>query len=108
MPRADLLRAAIATVFPSWSSQRMSRWLGVNPRTLQRWLAAGQGEIDESDIPPELADRITAMAHTISDTDFEKHLDHFLTQWKANGIDDEVMGAWLADRYARLIGREID
>lgn len=106
--RGDMMHAKIMTVFPSWSSQRMSRWLGVSSRTLQRWLAAGKGQVPTLEVPEDLQHKISSQAQIIEDTGFVDALDHFIAQWRGNKIDDEVLAAWLADRYAKLIGREID
>lgn len=106
--RGDLVHMLLAQVFPSWSTTRISRWLGVNARTMQRWLSLGRGTVPEEELPPELLHRIQAMAKTMEDTGFPDALDHFIAQWQGNGIDNEVMAAWMADRYAKLIGREID
>lgn len=110
--RGDMMHAKIMTVFPSWSSQRMSRWLGVSSRTLQRWLAAGKGQVPTLEVPEDLQHKISAQAMVIEETKFPQRLDEFIAKWTEGppetSIDKEVLAAWLADRYAKLIGREID
>ena len=108
MPRADILTLAIKQAMPEWSSTRMSRWLGVSSRTLQRWLATGSGQIDEAEIPADLRDKITQQAHLIEEIDLAGQLDHFIKQQLDNGVDREVLAAWMAHRYKVLVQREID
>ncbi|WP_116654003.1 hypothetical protein [Pelagibacterium sediminicola] len=108
MPRADFVTAAISTIFPEWSSTRIARWLQVNPRTLQRWMKTGSGQLDESEVPADLQAKIRDQAARVADIDLAGQLDHFIARQRENGIDDEVLAAWLADRYKDLVGREID
>ncbi len=110
--RGDLIRAKLMTVFPSWSATRISRWLDINPRTMQRWLSVGKGTVPDEELPEDLQHKISAQAMVIEETNFPQRLDEFIAKWTEGPpettIDKEVMAAWLADRYARLIGREID
>lgn len=110
--RGDLIRAKLMTVFPSWSATRISRWLDINPRTMQRWLSVGKGTVPDEELPADLQHKISAQAQVIEDMGFVKSLDDFIEKWtvgpKETTVDREVMAAWLADRYARLINREID
>lgn len=110
--RGDLIRDKLMTVFPSWSATRISRWLDINPRTMQRWLSVGKGTVPEEELPADLQHKISAQAQVIEDMEFVKSLDTFIEKWtvgpKETTVDPEVMAAWLADRYAKLINREID
>lgn len=107
MANPKLLNAQISSVFPEWSSTRMARWLGVNARTLQRWMKSGD-QIDEAELPADLRAKVNAQAARIRDIDLPGQIDAFIDRQRENGIDDEVLAAWLAHRYKGLIGREID
>ena len=108
MPRADFITASISTIFPEWSSTRIARWLGVNPRTLQRWMKTKDGQLDESQIPDALQVKIRDQAARVADIDLAGQLDHFIERQLENGIDPEVLAAWLAHAYKDLVDREID
>lgn len=108
MPRSDFLHAKIAAVFPEWSSIRISRWLGINSRTLQRWISLGKGKVPDDEVPPTLASKIEQQAMRVQDINLAGQVAEFVRRQQENGIDDEVIAAWLADAYKQLIGREID
>lgn len=108
MPRSDFLHAKIAAVFPEWSSSRISRWLGINSRTLQRWISMGEGKVPDEEVPSTLAAKIEQQAARVQDIDLKDQVADFVRRQQENGIDDEVLAAWLADAYKHLIGREID
>lgn len=109
MTKGDVVHTDLLTVFPEWSSTRISRWLGVNPRTVQRWLRAGRGEFVDEQIPDDVAHKIRTTAQHIADIDLGEQLDHWMqTQLRGNKVDKEILGAWMAHRYKVLMGKDID
>jgi IS30 family transposase len=107
--RGDAVHTALLSIFPEWSSTRISRWLGVNPRTVQRWLKSGRGEFADETIPDDVVAKIRAMATKMENIDLGGQLDHWLeTQIRRNEVPNEVLGAWLAHRYRQLMGKDID
>jgi IS30 family transposase len=107
--KGDAISSDLSIIFPSWSSTRISRWLGVNVRTIQRWLKSGRGEFVDEQIPSDVAGKIYSLARQIEDQDLGAELDRWIKmQVEDNRIPKEVLAAWLADRYLKLIGREID
>lgn len=107
--RGDKINDALTSIFPEWSSTRISRWLGVNPRTVQRWLGAGRGELVDEIIPQDVADKILTTAARIEDIELGGQLDQWIEmQLNGNKVHPEVLSAWLAHRYKKLSGRDID
>lgn len=108
MPKTPFIRIAISSVFPEWSSTRMSRWLGVNSRTIQRWMTTDDPVISDQEVPQELRDRMRVQAEKIQEADLGGQIEHFIEMQRNNGIDDEVIAAWLAFKYKKHFGREIE
>lgn len=113
LTQGDVIGTALSKIFPAWSSTRISRWLGVNPRTVQRWLSAGHGEFLDEKIPPDVAGKILETATHIENIDLGGQLDRWIYMQldeKPNGnhVDKEILGAYLADRYKKMMGRDID
>lgn len=107
--KGDALHTALLKVFPEWSSTRISRWLGVNPRTVQRWLSAGRGEFVDDAVPDDVSAKILSAASRIEDIELGEQLDRWISmQLKDNRVHPEVLAAWLAHRYKKLAGRDID
>jgi len=111
--KGDKLGFELAQIFPEWSSTRISRWLGVNPRTVQRWLKVGRGEFVDETIPDDVASKIRTTAAHIENIDLGDQLDRWMTMQlsakpKGNGVDKEILAAYMAHRYKRLTGRDID
>lgn len=109
--RGDVINDALTKIFPEWSSTRISRWLGVNPRTVQRWLRAGRGEFADETIPEDVAAKIRTTAAHIENIDLGDQLDKWMTMQlseKGNNIHPEILAAYIAHRYKKLTGRDID
>lgn len=102
----SLFHLSLAGIFPEWSSNRISKWLKINPRTLQRMLSK-RDDIHKP-IPDGLRARIKNQQEFVQEFGLGAEIDDLITDAKAAGIDDEVIGAWLAHRYKRLMGRDID
>lgn len=106
---ADAISMGLAKIFPEWSSTRISRWLGVNPRTVQRWLKSGRGEFLDETIPADVTAKILAEANHIQDIDLGGQLDRWIEmQLGKNTVDKEILAAYIAHRYKKLVGRDID
>lgn len=108
MPHRLLIQAALNMLFPGAGVGRISRWLGVNTRTIQRWQEKGEGQILDEDMPEGLRQKIVETAgmlttHAVPDQ-LDKQLKYFLDQ----GIPEEVLAAQVADAYRRRFGREIE
>lgn len=101
-----LLHFKLGGVFPEWSSNRMAKWLGINPRTLQRMLSR-RPEIRQK-VPDGLMQRIGDQRNAVSEFELGDQIDDLIKRAQRNGIDDEVIGAWLAHRYKKLMGRDVD
>ena len=107
--RGDALHTALLKIFPEWSSTRISRWLGVNPRTVQRWLRSGRGEFEDESIPDDVANKILSTASQLEDQDLGGELDRWISmQLRDNRVHPEILGAWMAHRYKLLMGKDID
>lgn len=104
----SLLHLSFAGIFPEWSSNRISRWLGINPRTLQRMLSKKPEIQARNQMPGALRARIGDQQEAVTEFELGKRIDDLIARATAAGIDDEVLAAWLAHRYKRLMGREID
>lgn len=106
---ADAISIGLGKIFPEWSSTRISRWLGVNPRTVQRWLKAGRGDFLDETIPADVSAKILATASHIQDIDLAGQLEGWIEmQLGKNTVDREILAAHIAYRYKRLTGRDID
>lgn len=101
-----LLHFALGGVFPEWSSNRMAKWLGINPRTLQRMLSR-RPEIRQK-VPDGLMQRIGEQRDAVHEFELGEQIDDLIKRAQRNRIDDEVIGAWLAHRYKKLMGRDVD
>lgn len=104
----SLLHLKLAAVFPDWSSNRIAKWLGINPRSLQRMLAREPDGSRQAEIPPGLVQRVEAQGQIVQDVGVGPLLDTYIDDMLRNGVDEEVLAAWLASRYRKLMDREID
>lgn len=104
----SLTHFKLALVFPEWSSNRIARWLGINPRTLQRMLSKDPDVAERNKIPDDLAGKIAHQQSALNQYNLGEELDITIRNAKRFNIDDEVIGAWLAHRYKKLLGRDID
>jgi hypothetical protein len=98
----------LSMIFPEWSSNRIARWLGMNPRTLQRMMSKNHEIAERRDIPEGQQDAISKAISAVSIFKPGEKLDALIAEAKDAGLDDEIIGAWLAHRYKLLLDRDID
>jgi hypothetical protein len=103
--RHSLFALTLAAVFPEWSSKKIARWLDLNPRSLQRMLGKGP---DSPPIPDRVKKQAGEMADRVRDARLAEHLDDFIASMRSQGIDDDVIAAWLSSRHKRLVDRDIE
>lgn len=107
--RPDILFLKISTLFGGWKAGRISRWTGINQRTLQRWQGLGvEGRIPDDEWPEQVASEITAQLQIVEDIDMIKRMADQIKAFQNAGVHDEVIAAWLAHHYKQLVDREIE
>lgn len=105
--RDTILHSLLRDVFPIWSSNRMSRWLGINPRTFQRMLKP-DGDRNSQGVPQGLVDKLSDMRQRVQALDLETRFDAIIQDARAAGVDDEVIGAWIAGSHQKLLSRPLE
>lgn len=112
MPRAHILHLRLITLFGEWSSGRISRWTGINPRTLQRWMTLGDGHIPDDEWPEDLAAKISAQSVLVDGVEMHERIQGLIKDLTdrpdGNNIDPEIVASRLAIEYRKLMGREIE
>lgn len=108
MAKTPFIRVAVSAVFPEWSSTRMAKWLGVNPRTIQRWMTTDDPQISDEEVPADLRAKMRQQAQVIQEIDLGGQIDHFIEMHRKNGVEDEVLAAWIAFKYKQNFGRDIE
>jgi len=107
--RPDILFLKISTLFGGWKAGRISRWTGINQRTLQRWQGLGvEGRIPDHEWPEQIASAITAQLQIVEDIEMVRRMDDQIKAFQKAGVDDEVIAAWLAHHYKKLVARDIE
>jgi len=107
--KPDLLFLMISTLFGGWKAGRISRWTGINQRTLQRWQGLGvEGRIPDDEWPQEVANNIQQQLRIVEDIQMRERMDEQIKTFQAAGVDDEVIAAWMAHYYKQLVGRDIE
>lgn len=88
-------------VYPTGPSGRLARSLDVNQRLVQRWLNGEQ-------VPTQRAvDYVKAQQKAVLATRPGAALVQLVEQWSAAGLDNEAIGAHLAEIYEKLLDRQI-
>jgi hypothetical protein len=109
MPVDYPLNTMLAQTFGAWSATRVGRFLGVNPRTVQRWLKDGDGHLGSADLPADLRDKITAQHKLVLKHRPLETIEEFVEEMRdEKHIDAEILAAHLAVVYRHLTGREIE
>ncbi len=104
----SLTHFKLAVVFPEWNSARIARWLGINPRTLQRMLSKNPQIAAENPVPEWMSDKIAGQDSALNMYKLGEELDDVIKEAKGWNLDDEVIAAWLAHRYKKLLGKDIE
>lgn len=109
MPVDYPLNVQLAQLFGSWTATRVGRFLGINPRTIQRWLQDADGQLGSEDMPADLREKIAAQLKLVLEHQPLETIEEFVEEMRDDkGIDPEILAAHLAVVYRRLTGREIE
>jgi hypothetical protein len=108
MPVDYPLNVMLSQIFGAWSAVRVSRFLEVNPRTIQRWLKDGGPTLGSIDMPEELRQKIAAQHALVAEHKPMETIEDFVEEMRDAGIHDEVLASHLAVLYRRLTGRDIE
>lgn len=92
---------AVYEVYPTGPSGRLARSLEINQRLVQRWLAGEQ--------PPtqRAVDYVKAQQKAVLSARPGAELVRLVEAWSAAGLDNESIGAHLAEIYEKLLDRQI-
>lgn len=97
-----IFRLAVGTAFPDRSSAKISRAVGVNQRTVQKWLA------DEATPPPGVVEEISVLSSMMQEHDVMNRLREIASAWKEDEGNPEALASALAKVYFEVTGREIE
>ena len=109
MPVDYPLHVQLAQTFGTWTATRVGRFLGINPRTLQRWLKDAEGKLGSDDLPADLREKIAQQHALVLEHRPLETIEEYVEECRdKHGIDPEILAAHLAVVYRHLTGREIE
>jgi uncharacterized protein YgbK (DUF1537 family) len=88
-------------VYPTGPSGRLARSLDVNQRLVQRWISGEQEPTNRA------IEYLKAQQQAVLKTSPAAELERMVESWSAAGMDNEAIGAHLAEIYERLLERQI-
>jgi len=109
MPVDYQLHTLLAQTFGTWTATRVGRFLGINPRTIQRWLQDAEGKLGRDDLPADLREKITEQHALVIKHRPLETIEEYVEECRdVHHIDPEILAAHLAVVYRHLTGREIE